>query len=272
MKAYKALLTELEDAILTITLNRPESLNAFDDTMSFELLDCLKAAEKDTAVRCIVITGAGRGFCTGQDLKSRTIQLQDNADANAPKTTPHLGDSIRLRYSPIILKITTLEKPVIAKINGVAAGAGASLALACDFRVASTSASFLQAFVKVGLIPDSGAAWFLPRLIGLGKAMELAMLGDKIPAEAAHSAGLFHRCVTPEALDAETHTLALQLAQSPTRALGLMKRAFHKAISSDLETYLAHEADLQELAGRTNDYQEGLAAFTQKRPAAFLGK
>jgi 2-(1,2-epoxy-1,2-dihydrophenyl)acetyl-CoA isomerase len=264
--AYEFLLYDVNaEGVLTLTLNRPDCLNAFNDEMSFELQDALKQAERDKAVRCIVLTGAGRGFSAGQDLQSRSIAANNGG-------VPHLGDSIKKRYAPIVTKLWTMEKPVIAMINGVAAGAGASLALACDLRVASSQASFIQAFVKVGLIPDSGACWFLPRLVGLGKAMELAMTGDKVTAEQALSWGLVNRVVSPESLQEETMALATQLAQGPTRALGLMKRAMNKALTVDLATYLDYEADLQEVAGRSSDYQEGVAAFVAKRPAQFTGK
>lgn len=264
--AYEHLLYEVDEiGVLTVTLNRPDCLNAFNDPMSFELQDALKQAEKDGKVRCVILTGAGRGFSAGQDLQSRSISSQNGG-------TPHLGESIRKRYSPIINKLRTMEKPVIAMVNGVAAGAGASIALACDMRIVSEKASFLQAFIKVGLIPDSGACWLLPRLVGMGKALELAMTGDKINAETALSLGLVNRVVAEDQLLSETRTLATQLAQGPTRALGLIKRAMNKAMSVDLAEYLEYEADLQEIAGRTHDFTEGVSAFVEKRPAAFAGK
>lgn len=264
--AYEFLGYELADTgVLTLTLNRPDCLNAFNDELSFELQEALKQAEKDKAVRCIVLTGAGRGFCAGQDLQSRSI-----GSSNGSK--PHLGESIRKRYSPIINKLHTMEKPVIAMVNGVAAGAGASIALACDMRIVSEKASFIQAFIKVGLIPDSGACWLLPRLVGLGKALELAMTGDKIDAATALNLGLVNRVVAEDQLVTETHTLATQLAQGPTKALGLIKRAMNKAMTVDLETYLNYEADLQEIAGRSDDYLEGVSAFVEKRPAHFVGR
>jgi 2-(1,2-epoxy-1,2-dihydrophenyl)acetyl-CoA isomerase len=264
--AYTNLLYEVtSDGVLTLTLNRPDCLNAFNDDLSYEMQDALKQAEKDTKVRAIILTGAGRGFCAGQDLQSRSIGAQNGGK-------PHLGESIRKRYSPIINKLRTIEKPVIAMVNGVAAGAGASLALACDLRIASEKASFIQAFIKVGLIPDSGACWFLPRLVGFGKAMELAMTGDKIDAATALSLGLVNRLVADDQLTPETNTLASQLAQGPTKSLGLIKRAMNRSVTMDLGAYLEYEADLQEIAGRSDDYTEGVSAFLEKRVPQFSGK
>lgn len=268
MSQFEFLTYELLDdentGVLLLTLNRPDNLNSFNDELSFELQKALKDAEKDKAVRCIILTGAGRGFSAGQDLKARSIQAQNGG-------RPHLGDSIRKRYAPIISKLRSMEKPVIAMVNGVAAGAGASLAFACDLRIAGESSKFLQAFVKVGLIPDSGACWLLPRLVGLGKAMELAMTGETIDAATAGELGLVNRVVSDATLMEETLALARQFAQGPTQALGLIKRAFNRALTTDLDTYLAYEADLQEIAGRSDDYTEGVAAFTEKRAAQFVG-
>lgn len=266
MGSYTTLLTELSSqGVLTLTLNRPDKLNAFDDTLSFELIDALKQAEKDAAVRSIILTGAGRGFCAGQDLQSRSVSSSNGA-------TPHLGDSIKKRYLPIILKLRTLEKPIVCAINGVAAGAGASIAFACDYRIASEQASFIQAFIKVGLIPDSGACFLLPRLVGMGRAMELMMTGRKVDAQEALSIGLVNELSPPEAVLSRAQDFALTCAQGPTKAYGLLKRAMNKAMDCDLETYLHYEADLQEIAGRSADYKEGVAAFTEKRQPAFTGK
>jgi 2-(1,2-epoxy-1,2-dihydrophenyl)acetyl-CoA isomerase len=265
MAGFEFLLYEVsEEGVLTLTLNRPDCLNAFNDEMSFELQKALKDAEKDSKVRCIVLTGAGRGFSAGQDLRSRSVASNG--------TLPHLGESIRKRYSPIISKLRTMEKPVIAMVNGVAAGAGASLAFACDLRIASSSAKFIQAFVKVGLIPDSGACWLLPRLVGFGRAMELALLGDILPAETALQWGLVNQVVADDQLLETTQALAKQVAQGPTQAIGLIKRAMNKAMTVDLDEYLEYEANLQEIAGRTADYKEGVSAFLEKRPAQFSGK
>jgi len=265
MADFEFLLYALDKSVLTITLNRPDSLNAFNDEMSFELQAALKQAEKDKAVRVIVLTGAGRGFSAGQDLKSRSIAANKG-------DVPHLGDSIRKRYAPIISKLRHIEKPTIAMVSGVAAGAGASLAFACDLRVCSENAKFIQAFIKVGLIPDSGAAWLLPRLIGYGRALELALTGEAIDAPTALSIGLVNRVVADSDLLAETQKLALQLAEGPTRAIGLLKRAFNQAMTQDIDAFLDYESDLQEIAGRTDDYQEGVAAFAEKRAPNFQGK
>lgn len=265
MSSYQFLLLNNTDGVLTITLNRPDSLNSFNDEMSFELQKALKEAERDKSVRCVVLTGAGRAFSAGQDLKSRSIQSENGA-------TPHLGESIEKRYAPIISKLRNMEKPVVASVNGVAAGAGASIAFACDMRLASEKAIFLQAFVKVGLVPDSGACWLLPRLCGLGKAMELAMTGDKISAEEALTLGLVNHVFSEDLLAEKTSELATQLAKGPTKAMGLIKRAFNRAMTMDLDTYLAYEAQTQEIAGRTADYKEGVAAFMEKREAQFTGK
>lgn len=262
---YEFLLYNVQDGVLTLTLNRPDCLNAFNDEMSYELQKALKEAERDKNVRCIVLTGAGRGFSAGQDLQSRSI-ASNNGD------NPRLGDSIRKRYTPIIQRLRTMEKPVIAMVNGVAAGAGASIAFACDLRVASEKASFIQAFVKVGLIPDSGACWLLPRLVGWGRAMEMAMLGEKIDAPTALSMGLVNRVYPIEQLEAETQALAQQLAQGPTAAIGLLKRAMNRGMGMELDEYLDYEAYLQEIAGRTDDYREGVNAFLEKRPANFIGR
>jgi len=265
-KLPDCLLAELnDDGVLTVTLNRPDALNAFDDELSYAVQDVLKFAGKQAAVRCVLITGAGRAFCSGQDLKSRSI-ASDNG------SVPHLRESIQKRYAPIISMITHLEKPVIAAINGVAAGAGASIAFACDLRLSVPEAKFIQAFVKVGLIPDSGACWLLPRLIGMGRAMELAMTGDAIQADQALCWGLVNKLVAADQLLNEARQLAGQFAKGPTTAFALMKRAFQYGYTASIDGFLAYESQLQEIAGRTQDYKEGVSAFVEKRPPAFCGK
>ncbi len=265
-KTFEKLIYELEsNGTLMITLNRPDKLNAFDDDLSFELIDALKQAERDPKVRCILLTGAGRGFCAGQDLQSRSIS-QSNG------TSPHLGESIRKRYLPIIFKLRTLEKPVVCAVNGVAAGAGASVAFACDYRLAAEDASFIQAFIKVGLVPDSGACYLLPRLIGMGRAMDLMMTGRKVGAAEALQIGLVNEVYPQESLMEKAKQFAGELSLGPTKAYGLLKRALNKALEVDLETYLHYEADLQEIAGRTIDFKEGVSAFVEKRPPAFSGQ
>lgn len=259
------LLVEKKDGVAILTLNRPDKLNAFNDELTFKIQDALKEAEKDPTVRAIVLTGAGRGFCSGQDLQNRSFS--DNS-----KERPSLGDSIRRRYNPIILKLRKMEKPIVAAINGVAAGAGASLAFACDFRISADSASFVQSFTRVGLVPDSGATFILPRLIGLTKAFELMCLAEKIDAKTALELGLINKMVPQEQLMTEAMALATRLAKGPTKAFGLTKRAVNKSIFPDLEELLENEAYLQEIAGRSDDFQEGVKAFIEKREPAYSGK
>jgi 2-(1,2-epoxy-1,2-dihydrophenyl)acetyl-CoA isomerase len=258
---YETILYTLDEGVLTITLNRPDVLNAFNRKMTDEIQDALKKAERDSAVRCIVFTGAGRAFSSGEDLKARTAE--GNSD---------FGSTLRDRYNPIVLKMRNIEKPVLGSINGVAAGAGCSLALACDMRIASEKAKFIEVFVRVGLVPDSGSSFFLPRLVGLGKALEMAFLGDEVGAEEALRLGLVNRVVPPEELEAATRELALRLAKGPTKAIGLAKRAMNRALHMDLEQILDYEVYAQETAGASADHKEGLAAFAEKRPPNFAGK
>jgi 2-(1,2-epoxy-1,2-dihydrophenyl)acetyl-CoA isomerase len=265
MAEEKIILIDKKDGYGIITLNRPDKLNAFNDELTFALQDALKEMEKDAGVRAIVLTGAGRGFCSGQDLQSRNI-----LDDAGPRSS--LGDSIRRRYNPIILKLRRLEKPVIAAVNGVAAGAGASLAFACDYRIVSENTTFIQSFTKVGLVPDSGSTFLLPRLIGATKAFELMLSADKLDAAEALRLGLINKVVAADALMTEATGLAQKLAQGPTKAFGLTKRAINRAIFPDLEELLEYEASLQEIAGRSDDFQEGVKAFIEKRQPAYSGK
>ncbi len=260
--AYETLLVSDENAVRTLTLNRPDALNAFNETLKIELADALKAAERDDAVRCVVITGAGRAFCAGQDLKD-VASAGDDAS---------LGDSLRRLYNPIVTRIRRMEKPVIASVNGVAAGAGCSVALACDMRVAAETASFIQAFVRIGLVPDSGATFLLPRLVGMGKALEMTMTGDAVSAVEAERLGLVNKVVPRDGLEEATMALATRLAAAPTRAIGLTKRAMNRALLVDLEDALDYEASMQEIAGKTHDHAEGVAAFAEKRTPTFLGR
>lgn len=261
----QTVLFSLVDGVGTITLNRPEVLNAFNDQMFSELQEVLKQVERDAVVRCVVITGAGRAFCAGQDLAS----LRHLYEGDAP---PAFGDLLRQRYNPLILKLRTLEKPIIAAVNGVAAGAGCSLALACDLRIASETARFIQAFVRVGLVPDSGGTFFLPRTVGWTKALELAMTGEAVDAQTAKQIGLVSKVVPAEELESAVRELAGRLAKAPTQAIGLMKRAFNRALGCDLEEALEYEAYMQEIAGRTADHREGVQAFLEKREPRFTGQ
>jgi 2-(1,2-epoxy-1,2-dihydrophenyl)acetyl-CoA isomerase len=247
--------------VATITLNRPDALNALTVPMKVALLAALRQVERDRSVRAVILTGAGRAFCAGQDLRER---LQPDA---AP-----LGVEVRERYNPIIRAMRSLPKPIVAAINGVAAGAGASLAMAADIRIAAESASFALAFGRVGLVPDSGATWFLPRLVGTTRAAELALLGEPVPAADALRLGIVGRVVPGEGLEAEARSVAGRLAAGAPRAMALTKRALNAAWGTDLDAALDYEAHLQDLAGRTKDHAEGLAAFVEKRTPQFSGE
>jgi 2-(1,2-epoxy-1,2-dihydrophenyl)acetyl-CoA isomerase len=257
------LATDLSAGVLTLTMNRPERLNSLDDSLLTALVDALRQAAADEPTRCIVLTGAGRGFCAGADLTQGTMHSSSPGEA--------IREHLQTLYTPLITLIREVEKPVLAAVNGVAAGAGMSLALACDLRIAAESASFLQAFVRIGLVPDAGSTYFLPRLAGMGKAMELAMLGERISAAEALAAGLVNRVVPDADFPAEVTALAARLARGP-RSLGLIKRALYLSTESDLRTQLGHEEDLQALAADTEDFVEGVSAFLEKRPASFRGR
>lgn len=262
---YHSILTEQDGAVLTITMNRPDVLNAFDRAMPGELLAAIEAAGADPSVRCVVLTGAGRGFNAGADL-SGVADMYDEPGG------PNLGPMVRERYVPLVLAVRRLEKPVIAAVNGVAAGAGSSLALACDLRIASERASFVQAFVKVGLIPDTGATMLLPLLIGLARASELAFSGERVSAERALEIGLVERVVPADDLPAAAHAWAQELAALPTTAIGLSKRAFNAALLPRLEEQLELEAELMQVAGQTHDHREGVTAFLEKRQPVYQGR
>jgi 2-(1,2-epoxy-1,2-dihydrophenyl)acetyl-CoA isomerase len=262
---FETLTVETRDGIQTITLNRPEVYNAFSDKLTYELQDALKGAERDADARVLIITGAGKAFCSGQDvaeLKERYV----------PGHVPHLGNDIRRRYNPIAQRLRQMDKPVIAAVNGVAAGAGMSLALACDVRIASDQASFLAAFINVGLVPDTASTFTLPRLVGLGKAMELCLTGDRITAEEAHRIGLVNRVVPADDLGAEAEKLAARLAALPARGIALIKHLLNQSFDNDLLRQLEAEAFAQETAGLTEDHVEGVIAFIEKRKPQFKGR
>ncbi|MBH0065102.1 MULTISPECIES: 2-(1,2-epoxy-1,2-dihydrophenyl)acetyl-CoA isomerase PaaG [Psychrobacter] len=261
---YQTILVEEKNAVGYLTLNRPKQLNSFNETMHKEVVSVLKAWSKDSAIRAVVLSAEGRGFCAGQDLGDRAVA--PNADA------PDLGLSIETYYNPLIKLITDMPKPVICAVNGVAAGAGANIALACDLVLAAKSASFIQAFCRLGLVPDSGGTWFLPRVIGRARAMGLAMLGDKLSAEQAMAWGMIWQVVEDDALRSEASKLAEHLASQPTYGLSLIKKAINVSADNSLEDQLILERDLQRLAGRSADYKEGVQAFMQKRTPIYQGR
>jgi 2-(1,2-epoxy-1,2-dihydrophenyl)acetyl-CoA isomerase len=255
-----SILFEIREAVAYITLNRPDKYNAFNREMALLLQEKLDAC-KDTGVRCVYITGSGRAFCSGQDL-------EEVVDPNGPKIEHIVGE----HYNPIITRIRELQKPVVAAVNGVAAGAGANIALACDVVVASQSASFIQAFSKIGLIPDSGGTFFLPRLVGWQKASALMMLGDKVGAEEAERMGMIYRFFPAESFEEEAKKIALTLAQMPTKGLAYTKILLDNSFENTYENQLHDEEIFQQRAGRTNDYKEGVQAFLEKRKPNFTGE
>lgn len=263
MPDYQTLLYSVASNILTITLNRPDSYNALNEQMKKELNDALKEAERDAAVRCLVIRGAGeKAFCSGQDLKEHS----------GSATRRSLKESLEKMYNPMIRKMRTMEKPIVGMINGVAAGAGMSIALACDLRIMAESAKFVTVFSRIALVPDSGMHWMLPRLVGLAKAFEYATLSNEISASEAERVGLVNKVVPASELEKATLEIATRLAQGPTKTYGLIKRTLNKALTSDLESLLDYEAMIQEIASRSDDHAEGVRAFLEKRPAVFKGK
>ena len=262
--SYEQIRFETADGIARITLNRPDRLNSFTTQMHGELRDALSRVATPGDARVLLLTGAGRGFCAGQDLSDRAV---------APDSAPvDLGASIAENYRPLVLALRNLPLPVVCAVNGVAAGAGANVALACDIVVAAKSASFIQAFCRIGLVPDSGGTFFLPRLVGTARAMGLAMLGDKVSAEQAAAWGLIWKCVEDAELGPTTDALLTQLAQAPTRGLAAIKRALHASAGNTLEQQLDFERDAQRELGYSDDYREGVAAFVEKRPPRFTGR
>ncbi|MCF6294850.1 MAG: 2-(1,2-epoxy-1,2-dihydrophenyl)acetyl-CoA isomerase PaaG [Flavobacteriaceae bacterium] len=258
----KSIQIKIENKVAYITLNRPEVFNSFNREMALLLQDTLDACEANSEVRAIVLTGNGKAFCAGQDLKEVT----------SPELNPGFKKILEEHYNPIILRIRTIEKPIIAAVNGVAAGAGANIALACDIVVADEKASFIQAFSKIGLIPDSAGTFFLPRLIGFQKASALMMLGDKIGAKEAERLGMIYKCVPSEEFQETISKLALKMANMPTKALGLIKKTLNQSLTNNLEAQLDLESKYQIEAAGSEDYQEGVAAFIEKRKPDFKGK
>lgn len=256
-----SILIEIKDGIAFITLNRPDKLNSFNREMALLLQSTLDDCNNNAAVRCIYLTGAGKGFCAGQDLA-------EVVDPNGPGMNRILSE----HYNPIISRIRNLEKPVIAAVNGVAAGAGANLALACDIVVASQSASFIQAFSKIGLIPDSGGTYFLPRIIGWQKASALMMLGDKVPAAEAERIGMIYKVLEDDVFVSSALQIATTVAQMPTRALYFIKKALNWSATHTLDEQLMNEDKLQQRAAATADFKEGVAAFLEKRQPQFKGE
>nr|MBK9653518.1 2-(1,2-epoxy-1,2-dihydrophenyl)acetyl-CoA isomerase [Bacteroidota bacterium] len=255
-----SILFSIKDGVGIITLNRPDVLNSFNKEMALAMQHALDTCANDNSIRCIFITGAGRAFCAGQDL----------AEAIAADG-PALQSIVKDHYNPIIERIRTIEKPIVCGVNGVAAGAGANIALACDITIAATNASFIQAFSKIGLIPDSSGTFTLPRLIGMQRATAYMMLGDKISAEQAQQIGMIYKVCTAETFADEAMTIATQLATMPTLALGLTKRALNASLTNNLQQQLALEEPLQTPAGKSHDYNEGVNAFLEKKSPLFIG-
>jgi len=254
---------DIKEGVATLTLNRPKSLNSFTTEMHAEIRTVMQQVIENADIRCLVITGAGRGFCAGQDLGDRAQTTEGGV--------PDVGASVEKNYNPLIRSIMQLPKPVICAVNGVAAGAGASIALACDIVLAARSASFIQVFCKIGLIPDSGGTWNLPRAVGLARAKGLALLGDRLPAEKAEEWGLIWKCVDDEALQEEAWKMASYFATQPTAALGRIKKLLHVSSSNDLNEQLDLEQKAMQDLGQSEDYREGVAAFLEKRPPDFKG-
>jgi len=261
---YENIKFQIENGIAQLTLNRPEKLNSFTQAMHLEVRHALDALQADKSVRVLLLTGAGRGFCAGQDLSDRAVEPgAEGVD---------LGDSVEKFYAPLVLTLRSLPMPVICAVNGVAAGAGANLALACDIVLAAKSASFVEVFCKLGLIPDTGGTWILPRLIGPARATGLAMLGDKLSAETAEQWGLIWKSVADTALMDEALAMAEHFAAAPTRGLAFTKKAFQASYANTLPEQLKLEGEMMRELGYSHDYREGVAAFVAKRPAQFKGE
>ncbi|CAA0256171.1 MULTISPECIES: 2-(1,2-epoxy-1,2-dihydrophenyl)acetyl-CoA isomerase PaaG [Acinetobacter] len=261
---YQNIIAEEKNGVGYLTFNRPKALNSFNVDMHREVAEVLNLWTKNPDVRCVVISGEGRGFCAGQDLGDRVVD--PNADA------PDLGYSIETYYNPLIKTIVNMPKPVICAVNGVAAGAGANIALACDLVIAAKSANFVQAFCRLGLVPDSAGTWFLPRAVGHARAMGLTLLGDKLPAETAKEWGMIWDVVEDAELKTKVTELAERLAKQPTFGLSLIKKAIHQSSNNTFDEQVLLERDLQRIAGRSEDYREGVQAFMNKREPNFKGR
>ncbi len=262
--SFSTITYQLDQGVAVLTLNRPASLNSFNTLMHDEVREAMKDARDNSEVRCLVITATGRGFCAGQDLSDRAVKVSDEA--------PDLGESVEKNYNPLIRNIMTMEKPVLCAVNGVAAGAGASIALACDIVLAAKSAKFIQAFCKIGLVPDSGGTFNLVRALGLPRAKALALLGDKLSAEQAQNWGMIWQCVEDEKLMDETMTLALHLATQPTKGLAKIKELMNNSFSTPMHQQLELEKYAMRELGHTSDYREGVSAFMEKRQPTFTGE
>ena len=259
-----SILLSINEGVATITLNRPQSLNSFNTEMHLQLRDAIATVAADASVRCVLLTGAGRGFCAGQDLGDRNFDDGQRA--------PDLGATLNTYYNPLIKSIRDLPLPVICAVNGVAAGAGANIALACDLVIAAESASFIQAFCRLGLIPDAGGTWVLPRLVGLAKAKGLALLGDKLSATQAEKMGLIWEVKADDELMPHCQQLAQHLATQPTYGLGLIKQSLNASLNNDLDSQLALESEIQRKAGQSQDYQIGVQAFMNKQKPVYTGR